>query len=1251
MNFTPDQQKVIDTREKNILVSAAAGSGKTAVLVERILKLILDGDKPLDIDSLLVVTFTRAAAAQMKEKIAKSLRTRLEADPDNAHINRQLTLIHNAQITTIDGFCKFVIDNYGTTIGLESSMRIADEDEIKLMKKDVLSEILEEEFETADPAFISFIETFATNKNETPVESAIERLYAASSGMPYPAKWLDGITESLEKECISVHDTPWMKYLTHEVRAELEYTLEQIDYILELSALPGAPGKYADFFTEEKTRIDEILSKVDDYEYVRSKVRPSFDFKTLPRKSAGDDEAIKNQVTKIRADYKEYFKEQLSGNYYLLPLDMLKECAKKAAAPLKEYVRLTKKFIERFSEKKLSSSILDFSDIEHYALKILVDDEGNRTQAARELSSRFITVMIDEYQDSNYLQEAILTAVSGGSEGNLNNYFCVGDVKQSIYSFRQACPGLFNEKFISYASGDEVSTRIDLHMNFRSRREIIDSVNAIFKSVMVADVGGIDYNEDAYLAFGAGILIPERSPKDPEGLYDFRTEIMPVFTSEEGVTDGPGAPSKLELEARAVGTRILSLMKNNMVYDEEQGVYRRVSFGDIVILLRSMRENADVFEKVLREMDIPVTALRSTGYFSADEVATLVDFLSILSDSHQDIPLASILTSAFVGLEPTELALIKICDTGREKSDFWDHVNAYASRGEDISLKEKLLDFLAFFADVRKRSRYTPLHELIWYIVSKSGYRDYIAALPGGAQKTANINMLIEKAAAYEKSSYVGLFNFIRYINDLKKYEVDYGEAGIPGNEDTVKITTIHKSKGLEYPVVFVSCMSKQFNMRDLTTPILINSDFGVASDVIDFEARTRTPFLKRSVFKDLSSDAAIGEELRVLYVALTRAKQKLIISGTLKDQDALKDMFGRIKPGREKLPLGLIKKAKCCFDFIIPAAARYEDSSFLTFHEISPSDLVRQEIHKSTRDEGLSLALYDVEPEKTYDKELREKLTERFSYIYPYSGQSDLPSKVSVSELKHAALEDGESFQKYEEAPVVPLIPKFMEDREEKLTGAGRGTAYHRFMQLLDYSRIENAFSASGSTAANNPMQDNFGSSREALIHMVKAMKEEFVQKGYMDKAGAAAVNAADIASFLTSPLGLRMKAASSAGTLKRERPFVLSRPASVIDPNYPSGENILIQGIIDAYFFEDGKLILVDYKTDYVNLRDFKYEPAEHPNDTELAKEKDAGQELIEKYKVQLESYADALSSLLGVPVAEKHIYSFSLAADIIL
>lgn len=1259
VKWTSEQQKVIDLRERNILVSAAAGSGKTAVLVERIIQMLTDPKKPADVDRLLIVTFTEAAAAEMKERIREAIEKSLEERPEDVHLQRQATLIHSAQITTIHSFCLSVIREHFHVLDIDPGFRIAEEGELKLLKQDVLDELLEACYVNADTPFLEFVEKFGTGRNDKKIEEIILKLYEYSRSYPQPDVWLDEcarsyrvgqeacrdgetdtgsltITEETEKAesagpaggdapC-ACSEPACMERVKVLVRQKTEDMLWILQEGMRICDLPDGPYMYGEMLDSDKAALENLVRQ-ETFEGMYQSVQGI----AWKRLSAKKDESVdvekRDQVKALREKVKKMVKDITGMYFYEEPEEILKDM-KESAVSMQVLTDLVKKFGEAFSGKKQSKNMIDFNDMEQFALRILTVEEDGKlvpSLSAAEYQEQFLEVMIDEYQDSNLIQEAILTSVSTVSRGR-NNIFMVGDVKQSIYRFRLSRPELFMEKYDTYSQEDSDRQRIDLHRNFRSRDEVLGSVNFIFEQIMRKELGGILYDEQAALYPGASY----EPQMDEQGKSINQAELILVDTSddheagessqtgeekaadacgEEGRTTEtqaarPSVGTGREREARAVARRIKELLKYGRVLDKASGTYRAPRYKDMVILTRSIKGWADVFAAVLGEEGIPAYAGSREGYFETYEVSVLLDYLRILDNFMQELPLTAVLTSPFAGLNVQQLADIRNAFPG---IPFYEAVQKYADAAEGGGVLQRLLrEFLQELEHFREMVPYTAIHELLWHIIEDTGYGLYIASMPGGAQREANVEMLVEKASAFEGTSYKGLFNFVRYIEQLKKYDVDYGEANIADEQsDTVRIMSIHKSKGLEFPIVFVCGMGKQFNTQDTKGSIVIHPEWGVGIDAIDLEKRTRIPTILKKVIQEEITRENLGEELRVLYVALTRAKEKLIMTGELPHALEVLEQngAGQTTGGRkEPLPYYVLSGARTYLDWLLPLIPRLTEQIPL---EVLVADCFAEEAAETAGQQAESLARDVLEhwnTENIYDKELRESLPGQLEYKYPYEQEGKLKLKFTVSELKKRAYLSEESGEElYEEPEVVPLLPEFLKE-ETELTGASRGSAYHKLLELLDFS----------------------------VQYDEIALEKEIVRlqaEGKLSDDMAECIRIRDILAFLHCESGQRMHRAAQKQLLKKEQPFVLGVDAREIYPGVDSAETILVQGIIDVYFEEDEELVVLDYKTDKVRT----------------------ARDLQEKYHSQLDYYAQALEQLTEKKVKEKIIYSFTLEEEI--
>ena len=1078
VTWTEEQQKVISLRNRNILVSAAAGSGKTAVLVQRILSKILDKEHPVDIDRLLIMTFTRAAAGEMKERISAALEQALFEEPDNEHLQRQMTLIHTAQITTIDSFCSYIIKNYFHMIGLDPGYRTADEGELKLLREEILEELLEEAYEQRDEAFLELVECYSPGKTDEGLKELIQKVYESSVSHPFPEKWLQQCLEVYRvdnKE--ELRKARWITLLWEETGERLEEAERLADQARAVCESPEGPWQYEAALDSDLLLIGQIKQAAEQKDYDKTAEllkKPSF-ARLSAKKIPEQDEDKKIRAKTFREEEKDIIKE-LSARYFCWSEDELLELLYCCRSPVESLVKLTCGFQEKFSQKKREKNILDFTDMEHFALNILMDEEGNPSQAARELSEKYEEVMVDEYQDSNLVQEMITTMVSGWAQDR-KNIFMVGDVKQSIYRFRLARPELFMEKYKTYSTEDSREQKIELHKNFRSRAQVLESVNYIFRRIMGEDLGGITYDDNNALYPGADF---------PEGGEFLKTEVLLVEKDSEELQDEDSGQTPQELEALAIAAEINRITGREQILDKETGTYRPLEYGDIVILLRSAYGWADTFREVLESNGIPAYTASRTGYFSAQEVVTLLNYLRVCDNPLQDIPLTGVLHSPLVGCTAQDLSLIRLESPEGllyeslcafiEKEPGEEGEAENCEEQEKRNLRNKLKKFHRQLQEIRDMAAYTPVHQLILYILKATGYETYVRALPGGNQRGANLRMLVEKAMDYEKTSYRGLFNFVRYIESLQKYEVDFGEVNVTdAGSGAVQIMTVHKSKGLEFPVVFAAGMGKQFNFQDINARLLIHPELGFGADAILPEKRLIAPTLHKQIIRRELKRESLGEELRVLYVALTRAKEKLYITGTIAK---LEETLARISYGRNEkellLPGGIRSGARDFWDVILPALAGHsamrnlyldygipagsvqecrDDRAEFKIRKITASDLIQDQIVDMTDLQIREQVMKNWDCEKVYDQEIRQTLEERFEFQYPCYYLAEMPVKVSVSELKKRSWQDEEQeetvfFQK----EFVPLVPRFAAE-EQTVRGAAKGTAYHQVMECLDYT------------------------------------------------------------------------------------------------------------------------------------------------------------------------------------------------------
>ena len=1310
MNFTPEQQKVIELHNSNILVSAAAGSGKTAVLVERIIRMICEGEHPADFDRLLIVTFTNAAAAEMRERIAAGIAARLEADPGNDHIQKQSALLHNAQLTTIDSFSLFLIRNHFNEIGLDPDFRVADEGEIKLLQQEVLGQLLEDAYagkfvpddvptsrenrDREDPSrearerFHACVEYFCPGGRESVLEQHILNLSRYAGSFPWPAEWLEERKNDYAAgDLDALLHSDYGQYLAERVSRVLQGCLEKLVEVKKLCELPDGPYMYGEL-TEAESEQLERLAACKDLKEQAAKV-PAVTFGRLSSKKDESVDPAKRELAKsIRNSVKDTLAD-LTEQYFKTPLELVVEQGKACREPLRMLLNLVLEFDRRLLAAKQERHLIDFSDMEHYALQILlkrekVEETGDAgtdstgvkydivpSDVALEYRQYFQEILIDEYQDSNLVQEYLLSAISGEVEGHYNR-FMVGDVKQSIYKFRLARPELFLEKYDTYQESGDLC-RIDLAKNFRSRVQVVDAVNDVFSRIMSQEIGGIAYDDKAALypgatypatedpAYGSELLLI-RKPEKGDGAEGGSGEQRP-----DGARGPVDYDNVRQLEALAIAARIKQLKGSLKVMEKATGELRPVRYSDMVILLRTTSGWDEEFKKVLEQQGIPVYITSKTGYFGALEVQELLQFLRVLDNPRQDIPLFGVMQSIFGGFTQEEIARIRsgskghsrkrmtlyealkevaqsgrMAEAGEEASagesageetagagQYWQRALEAATVPEDMEpeteLSQKADAFLQRIDHYRDLTPFTSIRDLLQRILDDYDYLNYVTALPAGSKRRANVEMLLTKASAFEKTSYFGLFHFIRYMEQLEKYDVDYGEADtLDENADVVRIMSIHKSKGLEFPVVFVSGLSKRFTMQDANQSLIVDMDLGVAVDYVDSGRRIKNKTLRRAVLSAKMKEDNLAEELRVLYVALTRAREKLILTAVL-DKAEEKWELSRMT-GQEKLTYLDFCEAGSYMDFLLPILPK----TGIAVTTLGTEDLAAEEIREQLRMGDRRELLQRVTDGKTPlpgDPEENErklaKLRERFAYAYPYPGLQKLYTKVTVSELKIAAMaeKDEAAFHTFEEKEVVPYIPAFRRE-QEKVSGAVRGNAFHRTMELLDFSYL---FMESGLFAGCPGTYEEYrqGLDTDRLQERLKEFLQRETASLRLTEEYAQAVSLPKIRHFLEQELAYRMWRAFEQGLLYREQPFVLGIDAKRLDQDLPEGEKVLIQGIIDVFFIENGELVLLDYKTDVI----------------------DSLQALWNRYSVQIQYYEEALTKLMQLPVKERILYSFYL------
>jgi len=1235
--WTREQEEAIKATDCNLLVAAAAGAGKTAVLVERIIRKITSGDNPLDMDNLLVVTFTKAAAAEMRVRIAEAISAALENNPGHKHLQRQLTLLNKASITTIHSFCLEVIRSNFQTVDLDPGFRVCDETEAELLKHEVLTDYFEEIYEEeTNNRFFELLECYGGNRDDQILQNMVLNLYNFVQSDPRPESWL------LEKSEIfrasgepDFAKTPWGEVILACIGTELEELEKRMNRAVRiLQASKGAGlDKYLPVFEEELAFIQQlniICQTERDLKWVNLYKRAqSFEFSRLPSAGRDADKALQEMVKEIRDDFKKRFTKMKESIFSVDPQDITADL--NSIYPLMRCLaELVLEFGKRYALRKNEKSIIDFNDIEHYCLEILsvYDNTAQKfisSKVAGGYRERFAEILVDEYQDSNLVQETIIKMISREDSGTLN-VFMVGDVKQSIYRFRQAKPELFLEKYENY-SPDETSAyrKILLFKNFRSRREVIDTVNFLFSQIMSVKAGELGYTEKEALFQGAAFPENNQEKYTAGGGIEFhliQTNESVENQSEENESgeNEPGdnnaeeeeITDNIRLEARLAVNRVLELMKTDeegrtyAVFDKERRAYRRLEYRDIVILLRTTKNWSDVFAEELNHQGIPSFADTGTGFFKTTEVRIILSLLQIIDNPLQDIPLLAVLRSPLFSFTPGELAEIRLA---KRHGYYYQALQAMADRADPqnetagTQTENKVLDFLEKLQSWRDRSFYLSTDTLIWLIYSETGFYGIAGAMPGGKQRQANLRVLFERARQYEQTSYKGLFNFINFIDRLKSSRGDMGNARLLGeNDNVVRIMSIHKSKGLEFPVVILAGCGKKFNLQDMNKSILFHHEYGLGPDVVDYKMRLSYPSLPKMAIREKIKVESLSEEMRILYVALTRAREKLIITGSIRDIPKTVERWKKIRENGEEGRLSAfdILHGERYLDWIGPALLGHQNWSEL-FRSWERRQIIGKNLIGVQEDSEFYRWLEEPGDSPDTCVDLREEVARRLTWEYPWPMLSKIPAKISVTELKRRLEKE---FSEETDMRVITKMtksPAFLEAKKG-LTSAEKGTIVHFVMQHLDFER-------------------------EDIIVQV----EKMVDRDLLTRQQIQSIDLSRIDVFLKSPLGKRMTA---SGNIQREVPYNLAIPCSEIfgelDSESYHEETVLLQGVIDCYFEEADGLVLIDYKTDYI---------AEGQTDN-----------IKEKYRHQIMYYTRALETLTGKKVKEKYIYLFNMGEAIV-
>lgn len=1220
VTWTDDQWKAIYAKGHDILVAAAAGSGKTAVLIERLIqKILAPKDERIDVDALLVVTFTNAAAAEMRSRMAAALEKAVESatDPEQTQfLRRQLSLIGKAQISTLHSFCLTVCRQYAYMIDLDPGFRIASQDEVALLKDDVLAQVLEQAYKGEAPhlpleAVYTLVDSFTSDRNDTQIESLVERLYEMARVQPKPYEWLDRLPNEYDiAPDVTVDELSFID----DLKLAIEHQLLEAKYhyaeMIKLATVDNGLQAYDPFAREEAAYIEAALNRICEGTWQETAdIVKEISFKTIPRvKKDTFDEVAKEKATGHRDAAKKIL-ATLKTTYFNRDATHLVDEIRKMQPIIESLVKLTKLFSEAFKAAKLERSIIDFSDLEHYALEILTEPDVKEitpSAVALDYRERFAEVLVDEYQDVNLLQETILQLVKKGDTAN-GNMFMVGDVKQSIYQFRLAEPRLFLQKYKEFTpDANGTGMKIDLNRNFRSRQEVLHSTNYVFEQVMDEGVGEINYDDQASLKYGEGYNEDHRALETELVIFDEKGK-----ESFEDETDGESL-EKSQREARYIMKRIKEMVGQEQVYDAKTKSYRDMRYSDIVILMRSMRWASDLAEEFKREK-IPLYADSSKGYFEAIEVMIMMNLLKIIDNPYQDIPLASVLRAPFVGLTENELAEIRLANP---RASFYEAMQSYLqdANPQQEETRQKVQQFQQQLMGWRDFSRRGSLADLIWTIYLETNYFEMVGAMANGKQRQANLRALHDRAIAYEKSSFRGLFRFLRFIDRMRSRGDDLGIAkSIGEGEDVVRLVTIHSSKGLEYPVVFVAGINGKFNMMDFRGSYMFDQDFGIAVKAIDPELRVVSTSLPYLALKEKKIAKMKAEEMRILYVAMTRAKEKLILVGAVSDWQKKKEKWSQYQSlDSARLPDYVRANAMSYLDWIGPAVARHRDFLTLTYQDAKPEAAVQMQSTWLVKVLDDSIFAMNSSEEKAEEDIKRADVKEgfvteidrRFTASYPYEEAVRAKSKTSVSEVKRLqALQyaenesamDAQLLKKSVRASSVMARPQFLQQRS--MTGAEIGTVVHAVMQHVP--------------------QQGFMSTDAVDVFL-----QQLVAKKILRAHEVEVIEAEHILRFFESPIGQRFM---KAKTLLREVPFTLRHTNELGIPQ-------IMQGVIDCIMEdENGKWVLLDYKTD-------KIRPPFSEGEALQA-------EMEQRYAIQLGLYAEALEKIKHIQVDEKVLYLYDI------
>ena len=1194
VKWTHQQQLAIDSRDKNLLLSAAAGSGKTAVLVERIIQLIIQDHA--NIDSFLIVTFTNAAAGEMRERIGKALYATIEKGiGGQQHLRTQIQLLDRSFISTLHSFCLDIVKRYFHLIDIDPIFRIGDTTETSLLKLEALEELFETEYEKNHSTFLELVEMYGGSRNDVGLQNMVAGLYDFIQSKPHPEEWLLERVEDFSMDQEAFSNSLIIQVLMEQLLIDIEGAIKYFYEAQELATSPGGPDVYFEILQDDIQQIEDLKDCLNKGLIPFYKQLKNIKHKRL--KSAKEvDEDLKQASQDRRNKGKEIIKD--------IGKKLLKKSPEKFVEELNEMnphmqylAQLAINLDQTYTQNKQEKGILDFNDLEHYALEIL-----QHHQVVKEYKEKFDYIFVDEYQDSNSIQDTIVDSIK-----RENNVFLVGDIKQSIYRFRLADPTLFIEKYENYKEEESsINQRIDLNKNFRSRKEIIDGVNFIFSNLMSKEFGEIEYDDSASLYLGGQFKEIENSQVELNII-----EVEEDAKQEKDILDAIQGLENVEIEAHWVAKRIKELLEKE-IYDSKQEKYRKITYKDIVVLLRTTKGWADAYAEIFIEHGIPVYADINRGYFETIEINILMNLLKVIDNKRQDIPLLSVLRSPIFAWNTEQLIKIRASSL---KDTYFEAMEEYMENNED-SLSIKVKNVFKSLRDWKKAARYIPIEDFIWKLLMESNYYYYVGAMPGGLQRQANIRLLLDRARQFQKSSMKGLFHFVKFVDQLKSSSGDMGTAKVLGeNDNVVRIMSIHKSKGLEFPVVILGGMGKQFNLQDTRQAVLFHKDLGLGPNYVNLKQRSYNESIAKIAMKNKIKYENLSEEMRVLYVALTRAKDKLIMVGLEKNlEKKLENWCHAISPYN-------LANGKNYLDWVGPLVLRHEQGNHLRkragsdwekdkliehpsqwqvncigSQEITYTEYKKQLHQKNIKDQLVNDPFTEQEVHPLEEESVDySKIIDRLNWSYEHQIATQLPSKLSVTDIIKGKADPSVAIAV--NIPMMTPRPSFMEGKG-RLSGQEKGVATHFVLQHLDLDQVE---------------------SIESIWEQIQWM----IHKELIREEEGKAIDVNGLWKFFQSSIGKRML---QADYIYREVPFNLVKSAHQVLPNLENvqscNENILVQGVIDCYFQEGEEFVLIDYKTDYYHSETMK-------------------QKLVQKYSAQVQLYKEALEKIQGKKVKAAYLY----------